>query len=891
MMQSRSLQELLPRLERFGDQPAVVSFGEVGVTTISFAELEDRVVRFAGGLLAQGIGRGEPVALFAPNSPEWITAALAIIAAGAVVVPLDIRLGARALAHEVADCGCTRAFAIRATLEALHAAAPQGHALGAYLLDATEDGPDGRSWTGLYGARPQNLPEIASGDTAALFYTSGTTGLPKGVPLSHGNLLSNLEGLRTERLAAPGVRALLPLPLHHVYPFMVGMLVPLDGGATVVLPAGISGPDIVQALRQAKVTVLIGVPRLYEALASAIRRRVAERGRTVARLFSTLFDVSVWLRRRLGWRAGRLLLWPLHRGLAPALKIVASGGAALDETVGRTLEGLGWEVLTGYGLTETSPIITFTGRGRGRIGAVGRPLPGVEVRCVPVSDLPGGEIQVRGPNVFSGYRNRPEADRDAFTEDGWFRTGDLGMQDKEGYLRLLARVSETIVLPDGKNVYPEEVEDVYAESPYLREAAVLQHDGALAALVVPDVAAIRQAGRDDFGTAVREEVRRLSHQMAPHQRVTDQRVTFDELPRTTLGKLRRHLLPAAFEAAAKGPAAPTVQGPPLSVADRELLNAPLAQEVLTWLQRRCPDRPVTLDADPQTDLGIDSLAWVSLTLELEQLHGIRLGEPAIARISSVRDLIEEVLEVGGRAFEAGGRGHLLAEEARWLAPTGAFLRVLGLAFLALDRVVFRRVFRLSVEGRDHLPPSGPVLITPNHVSFLDVFALGAALPTDLAERTYWAGTTLYLFSSRARRFFSRMAHVIPVDHDRAALSGFLLAAEGLKRGKVLVWFPEGRRSIDGRLQAFMPGVGWLADDPETRFVPVAIKGTLEAWPRDQRFPRPHRVSVSFGAPVSRRTLAAAGEGRDEAERISDGLHRRLAALLERSSDPAPAGDA
>ena len=882
MTVSRSLQEILSRMDRHGELAAIMAFEETSVRTVSFAQLGEQVAGLARGLLTKGVVRGEPVAILAPNSPEWITAALAIVVAGAVVVPLDVRLGTNTLAHEVADSGCKRIFATRETLRSLRAAVPPEQTFDVFFLDAEGVCEDGEGWKSLCCDLKQELPEIASNDTAALFYTSGTTGLPKGVPLSHANLLSNIEALRGERLSLPGVRALLPLPLHHVYPFMVGMLVPLDGGATVVFPAGVNGPDIVHALCQSRAKVLIGVPRLYEALVSAITRRMG-------RLLSGLLSLSIRLRRSFGWRVGRILLWPMHRRLAPGLKIVASGGAALDEMVAWTLEGLGWEVLTGYGLTETSPIITFTARGQGRMGTVGRPLPGVELRCVPMPNVSGGEIQVHGSNVFSGYRNRPDADRDAFTKDGWFRTGDLGVQDKDGNVRLLARLGETIVLPDGKNVYPEEVEDVYGESSFISEIAILEHRGSLAALVVPNVNTIRRSGRDDLGTAVREEVRRLSRKMPSHQRITDQRITYDALPRTTLGKLRRHLLRARFDAAAPSRTAASLEGISISSTDQELLSSPLAQDILDWLRRTCPDRHVSLDADPQTDLGIDSLSWVSLTLELEEVHGIRLGETAIARITSVRDLIEEVHEARDRAFEVGG--YLLAEEARWLAPTGTVLHLLGLAVLALNKAIFRTFFHLTIDGLDNLPRRGPLVIAPNHTSFLDPFALAAALPKSFLAQTYWAGIRQILFGSRARRLFSRMAHVIPIDQDRAASTGFLLASEVLKRGLTVVWFPEGQRSHDGRLQKFMPGIGRLAEDPQIKFLPVAIRGTFESWPRSRTLPRLHRISVSFDVPFSRQDLLECSEGVDEHETTSNGLHRRLALLLEHSAENKASDDA
>ena len=359
----RTLQDLLPRFLAFGTKPAVLSMGETGAETMSYTELSRQVSRLASGLLESGLGRGEPVAIIAPNSAEWIIACLAVVASGGLLVPLDLHLPPNLLAHEITDSGCTRVFTSREALSSLRDAMPEGLALETYLLDTGDASGRDRSWTTLLSDEAGALPELSPDEPAVLFYTSGTTGLPKGVPLTHRNLLANLEGLRGQNLAYPGVRALLPLPLHHVYPFMVGMLVPLDGGATMVLPAGATGPEIVRALKLGGATALVGVPGLYEAMVSTIRRRIEARGKLLAPLLKSLLAVSLWLRRRFGWRLGRLLLYPIHRGIGPRLRIVASGGAALKDEVAWDLEALGWQVLTGYGLSETAPIISFTALG------------------------------------------------------------------------------------------------------------------------------------------------------------------------------------------------------------------------------------------------------------------------------------------------------------------------------------------------------------------------------------------------------------------------------------------------------------------------------------------------------------------------------------------------
>lgn len=877
---SETLQDLLPRLAKRGRHDAVVWLGAEGVARLSFAELEDQVMRLAGGLRATGAVPGERIAILAPNRPEWIVACLAIIASGAVVVPLDIRLGSDALAHELRDSGCARIFTVRERLGALRQALGEPIKPRLVFLDAAVDSDEGPSWHSLLGDRAADLPAPNPSDVAALFYTSGTTGPPKGVPLTHANLMSNLAALRDEGLATPAERSLLPLPLHHVYPFMVGMLLVLHGGATVVLPAGVSGPEIARALREARITSVIGVPRLYDALMAAIRRHTAARGGLAAWLFQRLLGVSLWVRRRTGLRLGRILLRPVHAALAPELRLLASGGAALDEATAVALEGMGWEVLSGYGLTETSPIVAFNPRGRARLGTVGKPLRGVQIRFEPVPDKPGGEILVRGPNLFSGYYNDPEATARAFTDDGWFRSGDLGELDADGYLKILARATETIVLAGGKNVFPEEVEDAYGSSPLVREVAVLEREGALAALVVPDADAIRAAGEPDVKNAVRRELRRVSFELPAHQRMSAYALTDQPLPRTTLGKLRRFELPALYEAAsARQAAAPEEAGAPLPADDIRLFEAEPARRVWAVLERRYPDKPLSLDANPQVDLGIDSLEWVALTLELQEEHGLRLDEEAIARIATVRDLLKEATK---GATERAAPAALGPEQVRWLEPPGPLLGMLGVLLWALNWIGLRVLFRLRIAGRTRLPARGPFVLAPNHTSFLDAFAVAAALPWPLIRVTYFGGITRYLFASGPRRLFSRIAHVFPIDPERSPASSLALSQQVLERNHVLIWFPEGARSPDGTLQPFMPGLAPLARRSRATFVPMYIEGTFAAWPKGRRLPRLRPVTVVFGEPLDHDALFPPGRESDE-EAVAT-LRAKLLALAEAGTE-------
>src|SRR5690606_19397827 len=258
-----------------------------------------------------------------------------------------------------------------------------------------------------------------------------------------------------------------------------------------------------------RATAMLGVPSLYEAVWQSIDARVKASGRRKERLFRSLLSFSLRSRRVTGLPIGRLLFRSVHGAVGPSLGILGCGGAKLDPRLAQNLESLGWTVLTGYGLTETSPVLTFNAPKKRRIGTEGQPLVGVEIRVDKPSSEPHGEIQARGPNVFSGYWENPDATRDAFTKDGWFRTGDLGFVDRDGFLHIVGRLKEVIVLADGKNVFPEEVEPCYA-TPLLREIGIFERSGALVALVVPDEDEVRRRGGLAVLRMLKDELERLA---------------------------------------------------------------------------------------------------------------------------------------------------------------------------------------------------------------------------------------------------------------------------------------------------------------------------------------------------------------------------------------------
>jgi long-chain acyl-CoA synthetase len=827
--------------------------------TLTHGQLARQARAIGAGLSARGVSAGDRVGLFAPNSARWIAACLGAIAAGAIAVPIDVRASEEDLDLMLRAASCRWLFTTRA-LDERARRARDGIPTCPIILDSEGPVSEGGLPLDVLLGDPEAPPRPGTPDDAALlFFTSGTTGRPKGVPLSHRNILANLDALRAENLIGSDDRVALPLPLHHTYPFTVGLLGALDHGAAVILPGGWTGPRLIEAVTAGQANVMIGVPRLYEAMVVSVARRLGGAGRALLRL-------SARLARRLGPGPGRVLFAAVRRRLGPRLRLLVCGGAHLAAEIEACLQGLGFSVLSGYGLAETAPILTLNQPGRARLGSAGRPIRGVTLRIEVGDDQPFGAVLVRGPNVFAGYWHDPEETRRAFTADGWFRTGDLGRLDRDGYLHLTARDQERIVLPNGEKVLPERIETVFAASPRIQDIAVFARNGRLAALVVPDEAVVRARGAARWAAEIREEIELRAARLRPFERPSAVAFTRTPLPRTSLGKIRRFRIPELFRLAEAGAIRPARETES-AAADRELLETPLAAAIMAWLRQRFAGTRIGLDSSPQLDLGIDSLGWLDLTLEVRERFARDLSEEAVGRILTLRDLVEEILAAPAPRTPPAAPDE---EPARgWRIAAGWLL-------FAVTWLAMHVLFRLRVAGRGALQGEGPWLFTPNHCSYLDPFALAAALPFGVLRRTHWAGWSEILFSSARRRHFSRLAQVFPIDPARAGMSGIAAAQALLGRGRSLVWFPEGRRSPDGSLRAFSPGVGLLLRGAAVQVVPVRIVGTHAALPPTRRRVRLAPIAVVFGSPVPSTTIVAAHG--DDNERIAGALRDMVEAL-------------
>jgi long-chain acyl-CoA synthetase len=904
----------LSAIPRGGGHDAILEFGGREPKRQSFDALLETADKLASGLLQRGSDGAltRPVLLFTPASTEAIIAAVGILRSGRIVAPLDTQMPDNDLLHVFENAGARLVLTTRRLWQRLMALEGKPD-MEYFLLDTEADegkgdgGPGGSrdapSWHKLFGNAAEKPPVPDPREIAVLFYTSGTTGPPKGVPLSHENILFQIETVSRTGLIKADDRVLQPLPLHHVYPFVIGTLAPLALGLPVILPGTLTGKALATALQDGEATVTLGVPRLYKAFFNGLRDRISAMPAGGA-----LFDAGLALSKagaRIGLPLGRILFRPIRKKAAPRLRLLASGGSPLDPGLAQNLETLGWPVAIGYGLTETSPLLTVKWPGEAAYDSIGRAVDGVELRIDPAAleshgegapdsgrDGGKGELLARGPSVFSGYRNNVDATKKSFTESGWFRTGDIATIDRDGIVYLCGRISTQIALQGGENIDPATLEEHYAKAGGIKEIGILEQEGKLAALVVPEDALMRETDREAAFDKLREGLKRQGRGLPSYQQLTDLAITTRDLARTRLGKLRRHELEKAFTKARNGGAGEATgerrKGPlpvkELSSQDRALLENRRVRALWDLLCKRYSDRPVAPDADLRSDLGIDSLEWVELSLAIEAATGTPVDEAMMARVERVGDLMEAISEAqesaGGQVARTLKDPDLNENQRKWAQVRGPMRWAIASILFALLYGCLRLLLRVRAEGLENLPEEGPFILTPNHASYLDPPCLAVALGYERARRFFWAGSTEVMFRNIITREICRLGQIVPIDGRRGPVSSLTLPACVLRQNHPLVWFPEGRIAPDGSLQDFQPGIGLLLKHCEVPVVPVRIEGTHAALPKGKRLPRWGRVNVRFGPPLeapelrgddARRAPAAVAKALREAVQKLGGL--------------------
>jgi long-chain acyl-CoA synthetase len=838
------------------------------IESCTYSELHRMAESVGRWITENGFARGARLAILADNHPRWVAAYLGIIASGCAAVPLDTALHDDQVTKLLKDSGASAVFCDVRHVPAVQPAAKELK-LGLVLMDPDRmtGKPIQQDWLSnlpaIFEAGPGNFkPAPANNDDlASLIYTSGTTADPKGVMLTHANFLGEVEAVFDWIDLGPTDALLGVLPLFHVLAQMANLLLPLVKGARVVYLETLNTTELLRSLQERNITVFAVVPQFFYLIHERLFQEIEKRGAITQKIFAAMVALNRTL-RKVGLNAGRVLFQKVHDTLGPGMRYLVTGGSRFDPDIARDFRDLGIDVLQAYGLTETTAAVFINLPNDNVIGSVGKAMKGIEGKIVdPQPQEEGGpavgEVVLRGPVVMKGYWNRPDATA-AVLRDGWFYTGDLGYFDSSGHLFLTGRKKEVIVLSNGKNVYPEEIEAHYLKSAYIKEIAVMGLEGKpgegggdrLHAVIVPNFDVLRQKKIVNAKEVIRFDIESLSPKIASTKRIGSYEIWQDDLPRTTTRKIKRFEVEKrvkANQAKKQSDDSDLPAEKPLTEDEAAWLDQADVQRGLRIVREAASNAPENLQPthNLELDLGLDSMQRVEVLSQLEEELGGNVEESQLAAIYTVRDLLDAVLA----SAASGGKAPARAAFAGWKTileeePTDPEVLALknpspfsGAVWYPLSRIfqmIARDLFHLRISGLENLPTHGPFILSSNHQSYIDPVILGSMLPREIMVNTFAVGTS-EIFGKGFMRRLARWLQVVVLDPDANLIPAMRAGAFGLRQGRVLILYPEGERSIDGTPRIFKKGAAILSIHMQVPIVPVAIEGFYDAWPRGKNF--------------------------------------------------------
>jgi long-chain acyl-CoA synthetase len=855
----------------------------------------------------QGYRDGARIAILAANHPRWVAVYLGVIAAGCTAVPLDTALNRDQVKKLLADSGTSLVFCDSKNLA--NAKFARGDSTRIVLIDKrATNGP--ASLDSIIAAGPGNFAavSVAPDSVASLLYTSGTTADPKGVMLTQANLVAETEAVFDWLEIGPTDAVLGILPMFHVLAQMANLMLPLARGARVVYLQTLNTTELLRALQERGITAFAVVPQFFYLIHERIFKEAAKRGAITAGALKILMRINRAL-RKVSINVGGMFFGKVHQTFGKRMRYLITGGSRFDPAIGNDFYALGIDILQAYGLTESTGAACGTPLKENVIGSVGRPLKGLEARIADYESAepgttPSGEIALRGGLIMKGYWNRPDA-TEAVMKDGWFHTGDLGYFDSQGNLFITGRKKEVIVLSNGKNIYPEEIETHYLKSPAIKEICVLGIEGApgdpsserLHGVVVPDFEYLKRQKVVNAKEVIRFDIETLSAKLPSTKRVGSYEIWQTDLPRTTTRKLKRFEIEKQVKANLEKGSAGSAEVPserPLSDEETTWLDIPEVSKAIKIIRDSSQNKPGTIRPvyNLELDLGFDSMQRIELLVALEEQLGGDVEESRLGEIYTVRELVDAVREsaAGGKKRESSaivGWQTLLREqptEPEVLAITKKRPIAEFLWFLLgrLVEVIAIDHFPLKVTGLENLPTQGPFILSSNHQSFLDPVLLAAVLPWNIFRITFAVGTS-EIFGSGIMRTLGKLLRVISVDPDANLVPAMRAGAYGLRNGRVLILYPEGARSIDGSLQVFRKGVAILAIHMQAPVVPVAIDGFYRAWPRDKFFQGFVPLKMTFGKPMTPPPETEASEA--GYQQFTDQLKNRIFDMWNQLREP------
>lgn len=768
--------------------------------TFTYSNLYEFSLLMASYLKEQGVNKGDKVAIWAPNSPFWAFSYFGILLTGAVVVPIDFAGGKNRAETIVKLSGAKFVIQSIYKFEKLPTLASGLKTVMVedliFLL---------KSFNPI-----KKIIQVKSTDICEIVYTSGTTGNPKGVVLTHKNIVSNILAA-CNHISIPsrsvGINFLSVLPLSHMLEQTVGFLTPLYRGDKVTYVRTIKPSAIMQAFKEKNIAAMIGVPRFLSLLKNTIERELSEK-----HLMGLMrFDIT-----------RKIISKSIHKKFGKSFQMFITGGAALPIDVFIFWKDLGFRVIEGYGLTECSPIVSANTFEKQIPGSVGKPLKNVQIK------LDNNELLVKGDNVFSSYYQNPEESAKAFSM-GWFRTGDYVEQDRNGNIFIKGRKKDVIVNASGINIYPQDLENVLNKIKGVKDSCVLGLDKGIGEEV--HAALLLQ----DKDVKVLEVVRLANEKLDSLQQIEGFSVWSDfDFPRTATLKIQK------FKVKEK-----------LLNENKKTKSEFTKDTLITLLANVCKKDEAEIKENSilTSDLGLNSLSRLELINYLEQEYRVDLEDTIINQNTTVSDL-RKLLEK---------RGKIKKQRGLWFWTNNSKGRVIReFLDIVFHKPISRLFFDLDIHGLSNLKKiKMPVIFISNHVSYLDQPAIMYSLPANLRYKTASATREEFFFSEKETPFVRK----ILFPYTMIAFNAFLLPQKsGFRKSLVfmgklidnkvnILVFPEGERTRTGKLGSFMQGLGLIVKELQVPIVPIKIIGMEKIYPRGAIFPKKGKCTVIFGKPI------------------------------------------
>jgi long-chain acyl-CoA synthetase len=755
------------------------------------------------------------VGIYSANRPEWVFAFYATWKNYCVAVPIDFLAQPDEIAYILNDCRPEVVFISDNMKENFSKVQKLLHyEISIIVFESLNEDCN------KYEAVEVNVEDVHQ--VAAIIYTSGTTGSPKGVMLSYDNLLANIKSVSVDIPIFTDFRTtLVLLPLHHIFPLLGTMVMPLSVNAAIAFSPSMAAEDIISTLKNNGVAITIGVPKLYD----AIRKGIVDK---INKSFAAknLFKLAKLVNNK---AFSKKIFHQVHDKFGGKVEYMVCGGAKLNEETGKDYKALGFEMLEGYGMTEAAPMITFTRPGRWKIGSAGELMPGVEV------ETRDGEIVARGRNIMKGYYNCPK-DTAETIKDGWLYTGDLGYLDDEGYIHITGRSKELIVLSNGKNISPEEIElKLKHSSEFIAEVAIFGRNDSLNAAIFPDFRKLNEKSILNLEEKFKWEViDNYNKNAAPYKKITKFYLCKEELPKTRLGKIQRYKLIGMIDT--------------LSITHKQKAKEPEFEEylVIRDFLKEQKKSEIYPDDHFEIDLGLDSLDKVNLQVFLESTFGVEVKEDVLLNHSTVEKLSKFMKETKNRlTVETVKWAEILKEKIELKLPKSWFTQNLA---KHISKIFFKLYFRMKGEGIENIP-DGPFILAPNHQSYFDGMFVSVYLKNKVFKNTYFYAKAKHVRNPVLKAIANRN-NVIVMDINKDLKESLQKLAVVLKTKKNIIIFPEGTRSRTGKLGEFKKAFAILSSELNIPVVPVSINGAIKALPKGSVFPRPwKKINIKFHKPV------------------------------------------